>query len=145
LLVVRLDAPLYFFNASVARSQVLDLVDARPAPPIVVIIDLGATADLDITTTDMLAQLTSDLADRGTSLSLAHAKARVRDRLARTGLLDRIDRSRIHFSVAQAVAIERERATSGTAIGGPSARSALSHGSAAASEASRGTSKGGST
>ena len=30
LLIVRLDAPLYFFNANVARTQILGLVAARP-------------------------------------------------------------------------------------------------------------------
>ena len=47
LFVLRLDAPLYFFNASVARTEILALVDGEPTPPRVVIIDIGATGDLD--------------------------------------------------------------------------------------------------
>jgi MFS superfamily sulfate permease-like transporter len=109
LLVIRLDAPLYFFNASVTRTEVLALVDGEPSPPRVVIIDIGATGDLDVTATDMIAELLTDLEARGVALSLAQAKGKVRDQLRRTGLLDRIGSTRLHFSVAQAVALERDR------------------------------------
>jgi MFS superfamily sulfate permease-like transporter len=109
LLIVRLDAPLYFFNASVARSEIVTLVDGQAVPPRVVILDLGATADLDVTTTDMLAQLIDELEARGAALALAQAKGRVRDRLGRTGLIERLGSDRIHFSVAQAVALEQDR------------------------------------
>jgi high affinity sulfate transporter 1 len=108
LLVLRLDAPLYFFNASVTRTEVLALVDGEPTAPRVVIIDIGATGDLDVTATDTLAELLDDLEARGVALSLAQAKGKVRDQLRRTGLLDRIGTSRIHFSVAQAVALESD-------------------------------------
>ena len=50
-----------------------------------------------------------DLEQRGVSLSLAQAKGKVRDRLARTGLLDRIASDSLYFSVAQAVALEDDR------------------------------------
>ena len=109
LLVLRLDVPLYFFNSSVTRSQILALLDGQPTLPRMVILDVGATADLDVTTTDMLAQLLDELEERGVALSLAQAKGKVRDRLARTGLLERIGSEGIYFSVAQAVALERER------------------------------------
>ncbi len=106
LLVIRLDAPLCFFNASVTHTEIVALVDSEPSSPRVVIIDIGATGDLDVTATDMLAELLTDLESRGVALSLAQAKGKVRDQLRRTGLLDRIGRARIHFSVAQAVALE---------------------------------------
>jgi high affinity sulfate transporter 1 len=109
LLIVRLDTPLYFFNSSVTRSQILALVDGQPSPPRMIILDVGATTDLDVTTTDMLVQLLDDLEERGVALSLAQAKGKVRDRLARTGLLERIGNDAIYFSVAQAVALEQER------------------------------------
>jgi SulP family sulfate permease len=41
LLIVRLDAPLYFLNANVARGQVLDLVAASQPAPKAVLFDLG--------------------------------------------------------------------------------------------------------
>jgi sulfate permease, SulP family len=109
LLVVRLDAPLYFFSASVARAEILAQVDAELVTPRVVIVDVGATSDLDVTTTDMLVQLLDDLDERGVRLSLAQAKGKVRDQLRLTGLMERIGSDQIHFSVGQAVALERER------------------------------------
>jgi SulP family sulfate permease len=109
MLLVRLDAPLYFFNASACRAAILSRLDDQPTPPASLVLDVGATTDLDVTTTDMLSQLCDDLAKRGTRLVLAQAKGRVRDRLARTGLLDRLGSSAVYFSVAQAVAMEQPR------------------------------------
>ena len=42
LLIVRLDAPLYFLNANVARGQILGLVTASQPPPRAILFDLGA-------------------------------------------------------------------------------------------------------
>jgi SulP family sulfate permease len=64
LVIVRLDAPLYFFNANVAKGEILDIVAAQEPPPHGVLIDLAATADLDVTTTDMLFELVGDLRSR---------------------------------------------------------------------------------
>jgi MFS superfamily sulfate permease-like transporter len=129
LLVLRLDAPLYFFNANVARSQILGLLDGEADAPRVVVLDIGATADVDVTTTDTIAQLVTDLEQRHVSLALAQAKGKVRERLARTGLLDRIAGEHIHLSVAEAVATEsaatastRQPAAAGPVPGAPAAR-----------------------
>ena len=51
LVIVRLDAPLYFFNANVAKTQILDIVLAEEPAPAGILVDLAATADLDVTTT----------------------------------------------------------------------------------------------
>ncbi len=109
-LIVRLDAPLYFFNASSCHGEILDRLDVLSERPRLVVLDVAATSDLDVTTTDMLGQLLDELERRGIRLVLAHAKARVRDRLARTGLLERVGSDGIYFSVAQAVALEEQRA-----------------------------------
>src|SRR5512139_1855726 len=60
LVILRLDAPLYFFNANVARTQILEQTRVD-LPPQAILLDLGASADLDIGTSDMLRDLTSDL------------------------------------------------------------------------------------
>ncbi len=60
LAILRLDAPLYFFNANVARTQILAELGVEPAPQ-AILLDLGASADLDIGTSDMLRDLTRDL------------------------------------------------------------------------------------
>ncbi len=103
LLVLRLDAPLYFFNANVARTQIRDLLRAQDPPPHGLLIDLAATADLDVTTTDMLFDLVADLQERSIELMLAQVKSSVRDRLRRTGLIDRIGEDRLYLSLGSAV------------------------------------------
>ncbi len=103
LVIVRLDAPLYFFNANVAKSQILDLVAARRPEPRGVLLDMAATADLDVTTTDMLFELLGDLHGRSVQVLLAQVKGSVRDRMRRTGLIAVLGEDRIYRSLSSAV------------------------------------------
>ena len=64
------------------------LVTGRPAGLRAVVLDIGATADLDVATTDMLAALFTELGKRGVELRLAQVRGSVRDRMRRTGLVD---------------------------------------------------------
>jgi SulP family sulfate permease len=103
LLILRLDAPLYFFNANVARTAILrDVAEADP-PPSAVLLDIGATSDLDVTTADMIRQLAGDLADRSVALLLAQVKGPVRDRMRRTDLMAVVGEDHVYLSVATAV------------------------------------------
>jgi high affinity sulfate transporter 1 len=103
LVIVRLDAPLYFFNANVAMTQVLDIVAAQEPPPRGLLIDLAATADLDVTTTDMLFELLADLEPRSIEVAVAQVKGAVRDRLRRTGLMDVLGEDRVYLSISAGV------------------------------------------
>jgi SulP family sulfate permease len=128
LAIIRLDAPLYFFNANVARTQILALVNGYDPAPAGVIIDIAATADLDVTTTDMLFDLLTELRSRSIELLLAQVKGSVRDRLRRTGLMVALGEQRVFRTVPDAVAdfhrrfptrVAADRA--GDAIAGPQA------------------------
>jgi MFS superfamily sulfate permease-like transporter len=103
LVIVRLDAPLYFFNANVARTQIAGLVGAGGPDVHGVLIDLAATADLDVTTTDMLLDLVRELHGRSIEVLLAQVKGSVRDRMRRTGLMDELTEDRVYLSVNSAV------------------------------------------
>jgi SulP family sulfate permease len=103
LVIVRLDAPLYFFNANVAKGQILDIVAAQEPPPHGVLIDLAATADLDVTTTDMLFELVGDLRSRSIEVLVAQVRGTVRDRLRKTGLMDELGEDRVYLSIGSAV------------------------------------------
>ena len=102
LLILRLDAPLYFFNANVARRGILDLVtagkDLRG-----VILDIGATTDLDLATVDMLRELVDSLKERKIVISFAHVRGPVRDRMEITALTHRIGEDNIFLSLERAV------------------------------------------
>jgi MFS superfamily sulfate permease-like transporter len=101
LVILRLDAPLYFFNANVARTQILG--QTKENPPRAIILDLGASADLDIGTSDMLQALISDLRQAGIDLLFSQVRGSVRDRMRMTGLLDHIGSEHIYPSIDAAV------------------------------------------
>jgi high affinity sulfate transporter 1 len=102
LVILRLDAPLYFFNANVARTQILAQTKETP-PPQAILLDLGASADLDIGTSDMLRDLTSDLRQANIDLLLAQVRGSVRQRMRKTGLFEHIGEDHIFMSVDAAV------------------------------------------
>jgi sulfate permease, SulP family len=113
LVVVRLDAPLYFFNANVAKAQILDIVTAVDPAPEGILVDLAATADLDVTTTDMLFELLAELRARNIEVLVAQVKGTVRDSLRRTGLMDALGEDRIFPSIAAAAADFTQRRPDG--------------------------------
>ncbi len=102
-LAVRLDTPLYYFNAQEATTQVLRLVEERGAVRAVAL-DLGATGDLDVTATDLLSELYGELGRREIELLLAQVKGAVRDRLRRTGLMAILGEDHVYPTIAMAVA-----------------------------------------
>jgi high affinity sulfate transporter 1 len=103
LLIVRLDAPLYFLNANVARGQVFNLISSTQPAPKAVLFDLGASADLDIASLDMLRTLVVELDEIGVDVLLAQVRGSVRDRLRQASLMAEIGEDRIYLSVAAAV------------------------------------------
>ena len=117
LLMLRIDAPLYFFNVNVARSAILEAVAGSDPRPSAVLLDIGATADFDVTTADIVRQLIGELHDQSIEVSLAQVKGPVRDRMRRMGLMEMVGEDRVYLSVAAAVQDFRLRTTSGAAPG----------------------------
>ncbi len=103
-LLVRPNVPLTFVNADVAKDQIMDLVKALPIPPRVVVMDIGATSDLDVATTDMLSALHTDLGEGSIELRLAQVRGSVRDRMRRTGLMEIIGERHCYLSDEAAIA-----------------------------------------
>jgi MFS superfamily sulfate permease-like transporter len=102
-LIVRPDVPLTFVNADVAKDQIVALIRGLSVAPAGLVLDIGATADLDVATTDMLASLLADAHDSGIDPRLAQVRSSVRDRMRRTGLMTVIGEERLYFSVDAAV------------------------------------------
>jgi len=112
LVVLRLDAALYFFNANTARTQILNAIARSTTPPQGVLLDIAATADMDVTTTDMLDELAVELHKKNIEILLAEARGPVRDTLRRTGTMRAIGEDHVYLSVAAAVAdFERRQAS----------------------------------
>ncbi len=103
-LILRFQGPLFFANASALQARVRELVAARPEIHAVVL-DLGATADVDLTAGEALRDIASDLARGGRRLAVARPLGRVRDELRAYGLADLMDSTGgTHGSVAEALA-----------------------------------------
>lgn len=85
LLIVRMDAPLYYFNANVATNQIRDWVARAEPKPHAVLLDLAATADLDITSMETMKDLQTELREQGIELLFAHVRGSVRDSLRKMG------------------------------------------------------------
>jgi MFS superfamily sulfate permease-like transporter len=108
LMVVRLDAPLYFLNAGVAQTQIRDIAATQPQPQ-AVLIDLGASGDLDIPTMDLIADVAVKLRARGVTLMFAQVRGAVRDRLERAHVIDIIGPENIYLSLESGVDAFRKR------------------------------------
>ena len=78
-------------------------------PPRAILLDLGASADLDIGTSDMLRDLNSDLRQANIDLLFAQVRGSVRRRMRLTGLFDHIGEDHIFLSVAAAASNFEQR------------------------------------
>jgi len=103
MLIVRLDAPLFFANANVARTQILKLAATTKPPPKAVLFDMRASNILDITSIDMMWSLINDLEATQVKVLLCSVLGPVRDKLRISGLMDRIGENHIYPSVDKAV------------------------------------------
>ena len=108
LMIVRVDAPLYFLNAGVAQTMIRDIAATQPTPR-ALLIDLGASGDLDIPTMDLIADVDVKLRQRGVTLMFAQLRGAVRDRLERAQLIDVIGPGNIFPSLAAGVDAYRQR------------------------------------
>jgi MFS superfamily sulfate permease-like transporter len=78
LLVLRVDAPLYYANAQSVADRVHDLLDAADPPVRAVVLDADTQDELDVTGADAVASMAADLAARGIPLFVGALHAPVR-------------------------------------------------------------------
>jgi MFS superfamily sulfate permease-like transporter len=103
LLLFRWDAPLFFANADLFRTRVLDLVETAEVPVRWVVIAVEPITDVDSTAAEMLGELDKQLAARRAELAFAEMKDPVKDRLARYGLEKEIGRELFFPTIGVAV------------------------------------------
>ncbi len=104
-LILRPNVPLTFVNADVAKDQVMAHIGGQAVPPQALILDIGATADFDVATMDMLAALSVELGRLAIDLRLSQVRGSVRDRMRRSGLMTTIGEDHCFLSDEAAAAV----------------------------------------
>jgi sulfate permease, SulP family len=103
LLVLRLEAPLWYANATLVRDRVKMLVGRSDPLPRAVIVAAGASEALDVTSAEMLEQLVTTLHSAGIDFALADVRLPVMEMARRSRLLGIIGEDRIFHTVEEAV------------------------------------------
>lgn len=115
ILVLRLDVPLFWPNARQAMREILHEVDASPGTK-VVLLDLEATSQLDVTAVDVLTALMVRLRARGIDLYLVRVFYQARRVLARAGLIDRLGPDHMWHSISAAVRAAKDALEAGGGV-----------------------------
>lgn len=106
IVVLRLDAPLFWANAShtyeVVMAEIAEFPDAQA-----VLLDLEATSQLDATSIDTLDLLFTRLRERGIDLYLVRVFYEARRALQRAGFVDRLGRDHMWHSISAGVKAAR--------------------------------------
>ncbi len=89
LVLFRWDSPLFFANAEWFHERVQAAVAAAPTPTVRLVVVAEPMISVDVTSADMLAELTDSLKSAGISLCFAGMKDPVKDKLRRFGLYER--------------------------------------------------------
>ena len=89
LAIYRYDGDLYFANAGYLEKRLLNAVASKPELK-VLILDLEAVDQIDVTGEEMLTHMAARLAEAGIEFLITRTKFKVSDALKRSGLYDRI-------------------------------------------------------
>ncbi len=99
----RIDAPLYFANASHFRDRVRELVAAASPPPSLFVLDASGIDDVDFTGGRMLLQVVHELHARGIDFAVARATGDAPLHTARAGLRRHVRDDHVFLTVDEAV------------------------------------------
>jgi MFS superfamily sulfate permease-like transporter len=102
-LIVRVDAQLYYANALTVRSRVKEMIAGMAAPPRAVIFDSSAQDELDLTTTDVIRSLLKELDAMGIEALFAGVHAPVLEGARASGMLEGIGDDRVFPTVDAAI------------------------------------------
>jgi high affinity sulfate transporter 1 len=102
--ILRLDAPIYYANALTVRERAKILIEQSHQPLRAVVLDATGQDELDITSADVLRGFIVDLKTKGIAIYIAELHAPVREFIKHVGLLDVIGEDHIFPTVNAAVA-----------------------------------------
>jgi high affinity sulfate transporter 1 len=101
-LVLRLDAPLFWANCETTHAKILESVDGR-SDLRALVLDLEATGQMDTTTVEMLIALLEELGDLDIALFIARLHYPARVVLEKAGFTDQLGPGRMWHSISQTV------------------------------------------
>jgi MFS superfamily sulfate permease-like transporter len=103
LLIVRPENGLFFANAAGIREAILAELRAATVPVQAVLLDLGATTDLDVPSADMLDTLHEDLSSSNVRFMLMRMIMPVRQMLDLAGVMEKINPQDVFIGPVEAV------------------------------------------
>jgi len=113
-LIVRLDAPMYYANALTARDRLKAMIRDASPPPTAIVFDGEGQDELDLTSAHVLRGLVTELRGRGLEVCFANVHGPVLGRARETGLLEAVGGDRVFSTVDLAVrALEQHASASG--------------------------------
>ncbi len=102
-LILRLDAPMYYANALTVRDKVKTMIEEPETPLRAVILDATAQDELDITSAEVLKGMVKELQGKGIAVYVAELHTPVLGFGRRIGLLDLIGEENVFPTVDLAV------------------------------------------
>ena len=102
-MVVRVDAPLYFANLDYLRERLTSLEEEQDGRMRALVIDATSVTELDSSADTALVEIAEDLARREVDLYLAGVKGRLLDVMRRSGSYQRLGPERFFLSADDAV------------------------------------------
>jgi high affinity sulfate transporter 1 len=102
-LILRLDAPMYYANALTVRDRAKALIEEAETLPRAVIFDAAAQDEIDLTSTDTLKSLVKELRAKNIAVYFAEVHAPIREFSRRTELLELIGEDKIFPTLDAAV------------------------------------------
>ncbi|XP_010256149.1 PREDICTED: sulfate transporter 3.1-like isoform X2 [Nelumbo nucifera] len=110
-LILRIDAPIYFANASYLRERISRWIDEEEdklkssgeASLQYIILDMGSVANIDTSGIGMLEEVKKIIDRRGLKLVLANPGSEVMKKLDKSKFLDEIGQEWVYLTVAEAV------------------------------------------
>lgn len=103
LVLFRWDAPLFFANAELFRTRVLQAIAASPTPVRRIVLTAEPVTSIDVTSADVLAELVQTLHASSIELRFAEMKDPVKEKLKAFELLDRLGADSFHPTLGASV------------------------------------------
>jgi high affinity sulfate transporter 1 len=103
-IVLRLEAPLFYANASPVVDAVKWLVGESEPLPRAVVLDFGANSHLDITSSEKLVELVESLRSAGIDFALAEMRKPVQEAARRSGVLAAVGEDHVFYTIDEAIA-----------------------------------------